>query len=765
MNTPHDASLRTPTAEIVASHARPHSSGRVARPRLSTVFAAVLLLTTTFAWSSPVAAAAIAPDQLKVNFQPVGAPTPDTYQADTGDGYDSARGYGWAADDGADRQCAQRDTRAQDRVDTFCHATTRYVVESGHWTPHWSPAVWRADLRPGTYDVTVTIGDTGYHHPEVLHAVQANGIALVDPTPTSPGSMTVTTTERITVMSGLELTFWGGNDTKINSVKAIPVATPAIEDDRVKVNFQPANASTHRGYEVDAGAAYDAERGYGWHLPDGHARQCADRHQRDNQRLDTNCRATTRWTADAGLIHSPASWSAAAANGTYDVTITVGDVGTSNSSLVHSTQINGTVVHDRVETTNADPTDERTVRIEVLDEHLHLTFEGGSDTRVMSFKAVPVAAAPTTTSPVAPTTTAIAPTTTAGPTTTVAEPTTTTTAPMQVTTTTTQGPAAPAAPNIAVWDGLVRRIGDAGVPQRFVNVLGNVTDDGVVEQMVAVVNDDAPRELRLGAADRRLARAGDFNLDIPTDRLVTGTNRVVLIASDDDGNTSTVEVFIILSRPDVTESAAIDWSQTRSLDDVALAVDGDWRLTADGLRTAAPGYDRLVAIGDIEWESYEATTSIVVHGFTPDQFDSPSYGAGVGVFMHWTGHSENPGGRDPLVGFLPDGNGNVPFGALAWIRWEADGDSFARLLDSTTARRRTTGYQVDIGEEHLIKVQVENGPNPRYRWRIWPADEPEPTSWQTMRLNGAPAPASGSLALVAHEADASFGDVVITPLG
>ena len=783
-------------------------STRILPPRRRThVVAAALLLLLTSLASVDAADATTTPDRIKVNFQPEGAAVPDTYVADSGHAYDAGRGYGWLADDGSARQCTERHTDGSDRGETFCHATMQYRVDSGYWTPVWSPATWRADLAPGLYDVTVTVGDRGYHHPEILHAVQVNGHPVIEPTATDGAHRMVTATERLHLDDGLHLSFWGGNDTKLIAVKAIPVdgeqvptteaplppaPTPAPNtppvlsaDDRVKVNFQPARAPEHRDYDVDAGAAYDVDRGYGWHLPDGIDRQCADRGVRDNQQVDTTCRATTRWTESGGLVQSPASWSADAANGTYDVTVTVGDVGTSNAELHHSTQVNGVVVQDRVRTTTEHPIHAATVRITVTDGRFDVTFNGGSDTRIMSFKAVPAGeSAPTTeaplptapTEPTVPTTEATT-TTTEGQgegevttttttegeatTTTTQAPTTTTTT-QAPTTTTTEGQPEPGAPVIDVWEGLDRRIGNAGVPQRFVNVQGNVSDDGAVTQLVALLNGDAPRELRIGATDRRLIRPGDFNLDVPVADLVPGRNRVVLVASDDDGNTTSVEVRITYEPIATGPSVAIDWSQTAKLDDVGHAVDGDWRITDQGVRTVTPGYDRIIAIGDLGWQNYEATTSIIVHSLTPDQFEAPSFGAGVGVVLHWTGHSTNPGGRDPLIGFLPDGQGNVPFGAITWIQWQQDVGSFARILDSTTAQRRSAGFSIEEGQRYFVKAQVEDG---RYRWRIWAEGQDEPTEWQTITANGVPTPGAGSLGLIAHEADVTFGDVIVRPLG
>jgi len=123
-----------------------------------------------------------------------------------------------------------------------------------------------------------------------------------------------------------------------------------------------------------------------------------------NQQLDTFCHATTRYVFTSGSWHaiaSPASWSADLANGTYDVTVVVGESKFHASSIKHSVQVEGVVVHDRVSTSNATPTVGATVQVAVSDGSLDVTFVGGTKTKIVSLAAVlasPHTPTPTTTS-------------------------------------------------------------------------------------------------------------------------------------------------------------------------------------------------------------------------------------------------------------------------------------------------------------------------------------------------------------------------------
>jgi chitodextrinase len=66
----------------------------------------------------------------------------------------------------------------------------------------------------------------------------------------------------------------------------------------------------------------------------------------------------------------------------------------------------------------------------------------------------------------------------------------------------------------------------------------------------------------------------------------------------------------------------------------------------------------------------------------------------------------------------------------------------------------------------MFKMRAETtSSSQRYSAKFWPQSEPEPTSWDIVLNEPLSATAEGSLLLVAHHIDVSFGDVVVTPLG
>jgi hypothetical protein len=135
----------------------------------------------------------------------------------------------------------------------------------------------------------------------------------------------------------------------------------------------------------------------------------------------------------------------------------------------------------------------------------------------------------------------------------------------------------------------------------------------------------------------------------------------------------------------------------------------------------------------------------------------------VGFVLRWPGHSNLPSrvsGWQPKTGYLP-------LGAMAWYAFDPGGEhqtlvgNDLRVLD-----RDSTGRRLRFGVRYIFKARVETLPGlgGRYRFKIWPADLPEPAGWDLSGQEGLDDPQSGCAVLVAHNVDASFGDVVVTPI-
>ena len=205
----------------------------------------------------------------------------------------------------------------------------------------------------------------------------------------------------------------------------------------------------------------------------------------------------------------------------------------------------------------------------------------------------------------------------------------------------------------------------------------------------------------------------------------------------------------------------IDWSQVSNINDVAQVVDGKWEIEGDTVRPTEIGYDRLINVGGLEWTNYEITVPITVHSIDEARGDLfPSAGPAVGLIMRWPGHYEWDS-RQPRWGF-------APLGALGWYRWQANGFDTLTVSDGNGLNAENNNdFVLEMGTPYMFKMRVETDrtsqtPGHRYTLAVWKSGEPETTATvitHTAPLTGLGA---GSVLLVAHHADASFGRVEVS---
>ncbi len=302
-----------------------------------------------------------------------------------------------------------------------------------------------------------------------------------------------------------------------------------------------------------------------------------------------------------------------------------------------------------------------------------------------------------------------------------------------------------------IWDGLDQRFGQPGNPQKWVNILGNVLPKQQTRTVTFSLNGSKPVRLRLGADGRRLVNSGDFNIEIPASALQPGANTVDVVARDRRGGETTATVHVDWQpNREWPLPYAVDWSElrgTQEIQQVAQAVDGRWEIADGKLHIAKVGYDRLMAIGDTQWQDYQVEVPITIH-----KLDSRY---GIGVVMRWTGHTDDPVvTRNPRSGWLPLGaigwfhNGRL---AISGNRWRVDPKQVQRPI---------------AGATYMFKMRVQTLSNgrPEYRLKVWRQGKPEPANWTVVAKGRASDPKSGSLLLIAHKTNASFGPVKVTPL-
>lgn len=311
-------------------------------------------------------------------------------------------------------------------------------------------------------------------------------------------------------------------------------------------------------------------------------------------------------------------------------------------------------------------------------------------------------------------------------------------------------------PQIDVWLGDDEVFGAHGTTQPWVNLLGNVSDPDGVQSLRYTLNGGGSRSLTLGPDNRRLQYPGDFNADIKLTDLVVGANTVVLTAVDKAGSGSTRTVTVrreAVTPPDMAFTQT--WSQTEDLDAQVSVVDGHWTVGPDGVRVApgATGYDRVLALGDQSWTDFEVTVPVTMHSFGPAAGSYLSGAPLVGLAMRWQGH-QAVNSAQPAWGYKT-------VGAYAWFRWY-DTPKLEMVGNDGSPKVGAVGSW-PVGATYVLKARAVTGPSgTTYSFKTWPQGAAEPASWTlSFTQNG---PTHGSVALIAHQLDATFGTVSVRPL-
>jgi uncharacterized repeat protein (TIGR02543 family) len=317
---------------------------------------------------------------------------------------------------------------------------------------------------------------------------------------------------------------------------------------------------------------------------------------------------------------------------------------------------------------------------------------------------------------------------------------------------------------IDVWYGLDQTFGVPGTPQKWLNVMGRVTGPRAIKSLSYTLNGGPSRALSVGPDQRRLYNAGDFIIELDVTDVVPapGTNTVVITA--DDGQAQTQQTVTVTYDPVPVWPLpyTADWSAVTSMTEAADPLTGLWRIQDGLLENVTPGYDRLIVLGDRSWTDYEVTVPLTVHTLNSSEWTGPSVGGGVGFIMRWPGHFQIAD-EQPALGWRN-------LGALAWFRWSPQGNTALELVGQggqPIAQR--SDITLPLGTEYIFKGQVETAAlvdqPATYRFKIWPAAEAEPETWQLVATGRKGEPTAGSVVIVAHQSEVSFGDVTVTPLG
>ncbi|MCK5571900.1 MAG: hypothetical protein KAJ12_04035, partial [Bacteroidetes bacterium] len=325
------------------------------------------------------------------------------------------------------------------------------------------------------------------------------------------------------------------------------------------------------------------------------------------------------------------------------------------------------------------------------------------------------------------------------------------------------GSASATNPVISIWYGKVQTFRKIGVPQRYANILGNVSDPDGIASLQYTLNGGAPVSMTVGPDGIRLAAQGDFNADLAFAQMnpLPGTNTVIITATDSLANVTSDTVTVqFTSGTQWPVPYSVSWVNATSLSDSGQVVDGLWALDAFGVHSVQTGYDRVIAIGDTTWGDVEVTVPIRINSIDSAGFNPTNGPPSVGFLMRWTGHTDDPfPGRQPLSGFNP-------FGAIGYYSFHDDGNGPRLEMYGNGGVRVTedlSGKTLQLGVAYYFKMKVQTIPSgPYYSFKVWPVGQQEPVAWDLNYQATQTDPLRGSLLLVGHFVDASFGTVTVT---
>jgi len=318
--------------------------------------------------------------------------------------------------------------------------------------------------------------------------------------------------------------------------------------------------------------------------------------------------------------------------------------------------------------------------------------------------------------------------------------------------------------NFNVWYGDSQTFGQRGKPQQWVNVLGNVSDPDGLSSLSYSLDGGGFVPLTIGPNGSRLVNPGDFNAEIDYASLPQGANSVVLRAVDAQAHVSThtVTVTNAYTGQSWPTTYSVNWATAGSIQNVVQIVDGKWAIQGSTVRTLEPGYDRLLALGDMNsWKNYDVTAEVTLNSVSPS-------GMGTGIVVGWKGHSSNMYGSidntNPLIGH--------PFPGLGWYSHEPGRDGERNRLNiysnwapnyEVNLATDTSGRTLQVGVTYVFRFDVQSisGTQSRYSLKVWPRGTAEPAAWD-LQVNG---PLSqGAVVLGSHMNDVSFGAVSVAPL-
>ncbi len=316
---------------------------------------------------------------------------------------------------------------------------------------------------------------------------------------------------------------------------------------------------------------------------------------------------------------------------------------------------------------------------------------------------------------------------------------------------------------IDVWYGLEQHFGSLGQAQRWLNVLGSVGDSTEHTKLTYRINDAAVKPLTLGSDLHRLARPGDFNIELAWNEVRRGSNQLMIYLDSSHDHRDSVLVKLHVQKGQKWPLPYnVNFSEVDDLQSVVQVIDGKWKLTASGVRTVEPYYDRVLSMGDTSWRDYEVLIELTVHGWTPSEPGPPTYNVThFGTALRWRGHHRD--GRQPSRKWYP-------LGAQGEFLLKESHDScqWRILFDGGGKQPKEYGLphkKIQIEQRLQVRAAVQTTAEGKsqYQFRQWMSGDPEPDEWDVVGWEEGDYP-SGALCLVPHNSDVTIHRVEVNPI-
>ena len=396
-------------------------------------------------------------DTIRVNFAPASAFAPEGFIQDIGGQYNDGRGYGWITQDSVGSNnptpidispnTRDRNSLQEDTFDSLIHLQYADAFENENAIR--TPAAWEYELANGEYTVTVSVGDPDFT--DSNHVVNIEGNNIIPGFVPTEDNLFVVKTTNVEVTDGkLTIDAIGGFNTKLNFIEIStatdveiidsPVNVTPIEiptevgipvegggvveivqpiEGGININFGTPTINSPDGFAQDIGAAYNSERGFGWVTQESAGSENPTAidvfaNARDRNTLFNDGQGSVfQEPVRDSLIHlqyptglgnselaaiTPAAWEYDLANGTYEVTVGVGDSDFFDSN--HVINVEGqTVISGFVPTgfevngflpLGAQAFDTGTITVDVTDGRLTVDAIGGENTKINYISIVAV---------------------------------------------------------------------------------------------------------------------------------------------------------------------------------------------------------------------------------------------------------------------------------------------------------------------------------------------------------------------------------------